>query len=263
MSRKTLTQFIIIIIILTASFASAGSAQAWSGCGNTYVIQWGDTIGGIAARCGTSVSALLAANPWTNGYLYAGQVLAIPAGNYCNCPQNVGYTNTYVVQSGDIFSDIAQRYGVSTSQLWAANPNVWDINRIYAGQVLNVPSSSSSSSSSSSWFVVNSTTTTTSTTAAPLVERSYGSVLPGTQTGSVKMTNIANGQVYVSLQGTTNDGASVIKEYPVEGTMKVNVPNGWYVYVAWVGGEEHSGQFQLHGGENLTMVFYPHKVVVK
>ena len=261
MSRKTLTQFIIIVIILTASFTNVGSAKAWSGCGNTYVIQWGDTISAVAARCGTSVSALLAANPWTNGYLYAGQVLAIPAGNYCNCPQNVGYTNTYVVQPGDIFSDIAQRYGVSTSQLWAANPGVWDINRIYAGQVLNVPSSSSSSSPS--WFVVNSTTTTTSTTTAPLVERSYGSVLPGTQTGSVKMTNIANGQVYVSLQGTTNDGASIIKEYPVEGTMKVNVPNGWYVFVAWVGGEEHSGQFQLHGGENLTMVFYPHKVVVK
>ena len=258
MSRKTLTQLIVIIMLLTASFATVGSAQAWSGCGNTYVIQWGDTISAVAARCGTSVSALLAANPWTNGYLYAGQVLAIPAGNYCNCAQNVGYTGTYVVQPGDIFSDIAQRYGVSTSQLWAANPNVWDINRIYAGQVLYVPSSSPSSSSS--WFVVNSTTTTTS---EPLVQRSYGSVLPGTQTGSVKMTNIANGQVYVSLQGTTNDGASVINEYPVEGTMKVNVPNGWYYYVAWVGGEEHSGQFQLHGGENLTMVFYPHKVVVK
>ena len=45
--------------------------------------------------------------------------------------------------------------------------------------------------------------------------------------------------------------------------MKVNVPAGWYVYVAWVGGEELSGQFQLHGGENRTMVFYPNKVVVK
>jgi LysM repeat protein len=258
MSRKTLTQLIVIIMLLTASFATVGSAQAWSGCGNSYVVQWGDTIGGIAALCGTSVSALLAANPWTNGYLYAGQVLTIPAGNYCNyCGQNTGYANTYVVQPGDIFSDIARRFGVSTNQLWAANPGVWDINRIYAGQVLNVPSSSSSS-----WFVVNPTTGTAASTE-PLVQRSYGSVLPGTQTGGVKLINIANGQVYVSLQGTTNDGASVINEYPVEGTMKVNVPNGWYYYVAWVGGEEHSGQFQLHGGENLTMVFYPHKVVVK
>jgi LysM repeat protein len=257
MSRKTLTQLIVIIMILTASSASVGSARAWSGCGNSYVVQWGDTIGGIAALCGTSVSAVLAANPWTNGYLYAGQVLTIPTGNYCNCGQNTGYTNTYVVQPGDIFSDIARRFGVSTSQLWAANPGVWDINHIYAGQVLNVPYSSSSS-----WFVVHPTTITTASTE-PLVQRSYGSVLPGTQTGGVKLINIANGQVYVSLQGTTNDGASVINEYPVEGTMKVNVPNGWYHYVAWVGGEEHSGQFQLHGGENLTMVFYPHKVVVK
>ena len=258
MSFKLFTQVIVLLIIVFACFASPGSAQAWSSCGSSYVIQWGDTLGAIAVRCGTTVSALYAANPWTNGYLYAGQVLAIPDGGNWNSPQNQGgsYTDTYVVQPGDSFSVIAKRYGVSISTLWSYNPSIWDINRIYPGQVIYVPTASTS------WFVVG-PGTTAQATGQPLVERSYGQVLPNTQTGNVKLINIANGQVYVSLQGTTNDGASVINEYPVEGTMKVSVPSGWYIYVAWVGGLEFSGQFQLHVDDNLTMVFYPNKVVVK
>jgi len=250
MSSKSFAQGIVLFVLLFACFASPGSAQAWSSCGNSYVVQWGDTLGDVAVRCGTTVSALYAANPWTSGYLYAGQVLAIPDGNACNCPQDQGgsYTDSYVVRPGDTFSQIARRYGVSINALWASNPYIWDINRIYPGQVIYVPS----------WVVAAPTTS-----YDPLVERSYGQVLPNTQTGNVKLINIANGQVYVSLQGTTNDGASVINEYPVEGTMKVNVPSGWYIYVAWVGGVEFSGQFQLHVDENLTMVFYPNKVVVK
>jgi len=109
MSRKIITQGLLIVMILLASFAGAGSARAWSGCGSSYVVQWGDTMGGIAAKCGVTVSALYAANPWTNGYLYAGQVLVIPTGGYNHPPYNGGYyTGTYTVQWGDSFSKIAQ-----------------------------------------------------------------------------------------------------------------------------------------------------------
>ena len=259
MSKKAITQSFILAIILLASFASAGNVQAWSSCGSSYVVQWGDTMGGIAARCGTSVSALYAANPWTTGYLYAGQVLAIPDGGYYPPPQN-SYNGTYTVQRGDTFSKIAQRYGVSVHSLWAANPYIWNINYIYPGQVLNVPgsySSSPSSSSSASWFEVG------STSYEPLVPRSYGAVPPGTPTGKVKLINSANGEVYVSLQGTTNDGAETIHEYPVEGSMDVTIPAGWYIYVAWVGGEKYSGQFKLGGGSGQTIIFYSNKVVLK
>ncbi len=259
MSLKRLSQFIVLLALLAASFATPGSARAWSSCGGTYVVQWGDTLAGIATRCDTTVAALYAANPGISGYLYAGQVLAMPSGNYCNCPQN-GYSNTYTVQRGDTFSEIARRFGVSTNSLWAANPYVWDINHIYPGQVLNVPAYAPVYTPvyvpvSPSWFQVGSTD--------PLVQRSYGSVLPRTPTGSVKLINIANADVYVSLQGTTTDGANVINEYPVEGSMKVNVPSGWYIYVAWVGGEKYSGQFKLGNDANRTIVFYPHRVNVE
>lgn len=254
MSRKILIQGLLVITILLTSFASTGEARAWSSCGNSYVVQWGDSMSSIAARCGTTVSALYAANPWTTGYLYAGQVLVIPGGYYCNCPQD-GYTGTYTVKRGDTFSKIAQWYGVSVNSLWAANPYIWNINRIYPGQVLNVPASSGSSDSS--WFNI------VSNDYEPLVERSYGAVPEGTPTGKVRLVNSANADVYVSLQGTTTDGAEVIHEYPVDGSLSVNVPNGWYIYVAWVGGEKYSGQFKLGGNSNPTLVFYNNKVVLK
>lgn len=259
MLHKLITQSLLIVMILLATFAGVGTAQAWSSCGGSYVVQWGDTMGGIAARCGTTVSALYAANPWTNGYLYAGQVLAIPDGGYNPPPQSgSSYKGKYTVQWGDTFSKIAQRYGVSVHSLWAANPYVWNINRIYPGQVLNVPGTSGTpGSSDSSWFKI------VSTDYDPLVERSYGAVAPGTPNGNVRLINIANAEVYVSLQGTTNDGAKVIHEYPVEGSMSVKVPAGWYLYVAWVGGEKLSGEFKLGGGSNRIMTFYPNKIVVE
>jgi LysM repeat protein len=248
MSYKRFTQAIVLITLLLASFAVPISAHAWSNCGGTYVVQWGDTMGGIAAYCGTTVAALYAANPGISGYLYAGQVLYMPGGgNVCNCPQT-GYANTYVVQYGDYFSAIAQRFGVSTYALWSANPQIWNINLIYPGQVLYVPGSSGVQ-------VVPAST-------EPLVERSYGAVAPGTPTGTVKLVNIANAQVYVSFQGTTNDGANVIHEYPVDGVMKEKIPAAWYTYVAWVGGVEYSGQFKLAGGSSHTITFYPNRVAV-
>ena len=136
--------------------------------------------------------------------------------------------------------------------LWAANPYIWDINRIYPGQVLSVPASSTSS-----WFRI------VPVSEEPLVQRSYGTVPSGTPTGNVKLVNSANAEVYVSLQGTTNDGVNVINEYPVDGTMKVKVPAGWYIYVAWVGGQKFSGQFNLSGGSDQTIIFYIDRVVLR
>jgi len=255
MSRKILIQSIIISAILLASFAGAGDARAWTNCGSTYVVQWGDTLSQIANTCGTTVSALYAANPGLGYYIYAGQVLVMPAGG-SNAPSS--YTGTYTVQSGDTFAKIAGRFGVSINSLWAANPYIWDINHIYVGQVLHVPASSNTSGSTdSSWFQI------VSPTYEPLVERSYGSVPPKTQTGNVKLINNANADVYVSLQGTTNDGVDIIREYPVEGSMSVKEPAGWYIYVAWVGGQKFSGQFQLHGNSNQTITFYSNRVVVQ
>jgi hypothetical protein len=166
------------------------------------------------------------------------------------------------------FLEIAKRYGISLNNLSTAIHYIWDISLIYPGQVLNVPNYQPNyqpvnqpvyqpvSQPGSSWFQI------VPSTGAPLVERSYGAVPPGTPTGKVKLINSANAEVYVSLQGTTNDGAKVINEYPVSGSMNVKVPSGWYIYVAWVGGQKFSGQFKLDGDGGHTLTFYINQVVV-
>jgi LysM repeat protein len=248
MSRKALIQVFLLAVILLAALGSPGDARAWSSCGSTYVVQWGDSLGAIAERCGTTVSALYAANPWIGTYIYAGQVLVIPGSGYCNCPSD-GYTNVYIVQRGDTFSGIAKRYGVTVNQLWAANPGIWDINRIYPGQAIYVPYSSWSG--------------TTGTSQEDLVPRSAGGVPEGTPIVKVKLINASAAEVYVSLQGTTRDGLPVINETPVSGTTSVKVPAGWYVYVAWVGGKKYSGQFNMRAASDPTITFYINKVVVE
>ena len=128
----------IVIVILVASFASTGSAFAW-GCASYITVQWGDTLSGIAQRCGTTVAAIQGANPGLGWWVYAGQVLYIPTG-YASDP--VYYPpsgSTYVVQSGDTLGKIAARIGVSWRDILAVNPQIQNPSLIYTGQVINLP----------------------------------------------------------------------------------------------------------------------------
>ena len=130
---------IVLIAVFSLLFANPASAKASSGCGSTYYVQWGDTLSQIAVKCGTTIAAIRAANPGLGYWVYAGQTLVMPAsGYYCNCPSSSG-GRTYSVQRGDTLSKIARRFGVSYSDLLAANPQIWDPNRIYAGQVIYLP----------------------------------------------------------------------------------------------------------------------------
>jgi len=258
MSSKRIAQGLILIAMLLVSFAGPGNVQAQSSCGSIYIVQPGDWLSKIASRCGVTLAQLYAANPGVGYYIYPGQPLVIPGG-YSGYP-STSYTGYYTVQHGDTFSEIAKRYGISVYALWAANPYIWDINRIYPGQVIYVPGVSSTSSytyTSSSWFNV------VATSSEPLVERSYGTAPAGTPSGNVRLINNANAEVYVSLQGTTKDGVTVINEYPVNKSMNVSVPIGWYHYVAWVGGQKFTGDFNLRQDSNPTLKFYLDKVIVE
>jgi lysozyme len=133
---KKIYQTIALIAILLVSFAGTGSVQAWSGCGSSYTVQWGDTLSGIAAYCGTTVSAIKLANPGLGYWVYAGQVLQLPGAAWDN---GNGYS-TYVVARGDTLKIIAARYGVTVSAL--ANQNgIYNYNLIYVGQRLTIPGS--------------------------------------------------------------------------------------------------------------------------
>ncbi len=94
---------------------------------NTYFVQAGDTLSGIAAKFGTTVSALVSANGIANpNVIYVGQKILLG-----------GQANVYTVHSGDTLSGIAASHGTTWQALAAknhlANPNV-----IYVGQTLQL-----------------------------------------------------------------------------------------------------------------------------
>ena len=89
----------------------------------------------IAARFGTSVDAILAANPGIEPLnLQIGQTICIPGPGAGLCPGGRPYT----IQPGDTFFQIAQRLGLSLQALVAANPGI-DPNRLQVGQVICIP----------------------------------------------------------------------------------------------------------------------------
>jgi LysM repeat protein len=137
----------LILILLLASFAAARTAQAWSGCGGSYVVQYGDWLARIARNCGVTLTDLRAANPWTyySYYIYPGQVLVIPGGyvepgggpgpiGFCG-PSWDAWGSYWVVCRGDTLGAIARYYGVSWHYLQWYN-NIPNANLIYAGQIV-------------------------------------------------------------------------------------------------------------------------------
>ena len=146
MSAKRFIQVCLILVLLLASFAASEDARAWSSCGSSYVVQYGDWLSRIARNCGVTLTELRAANPWTYNsyYIYPGQVLVIPGGyiepdgggpgGYCGPSWDV-YGGYWVVCRGDTLGSIARYYGVSWTYLQWRN-NIPNANLIYAGQVI-------------------------------------------------------------------------------------------------------------------------------
>ena len=279
MSHKICGQLLMLALLLAAALSSPIGAQAGGVCGGSYVVDAGDTLNSIAAKCGTTVSAITAANPGAAEPLKAGQTLNLAVGaaggsgtvsssivssdpGYSAAPaasvptavyqQPTAYGGgTYIVQYGDTFSAIASRYGLSVNQLWAANPQVWNINYIYAGQVLTIPSGGS-------YYAP----TYPSAPAATPEAISYGHVPAGTNYTEVRLVNKSGSKnIYVSLQGTTRDGVNVIYEFPVGSFLRVSVPVGSYTYVAWVNQQKFVGYFHVGLNKERTITFYNSKSV--
>jgi LysM repeat protein len=96
----------------------------------------GDTLRKIADRCGTTVSALTRANNLLNpNLIYPGQVLVMPG---AVLDDSSGY-DIYVVNHGDTLKVIANLFGTTVDALLKLNPDITNVNLIYAGQRLKVP----------------------------------------------------------------------------------------------------------------------------
>jgi hypothetical protein len=96
-----------------------------------------------------------------------------------------------------------------------------------------------------------------------LAVRTYGTLPPAVPFSQVTLVNKAKTEAYISLQVTMPDGKYSIIEYPVEGSVKIQAPVGSYLYVAWVGGNKMVGNFRLHNNDDVSILLYKDKIVIK
>lgn len=115
------------------------SGNAAASLNRTYQVVFGDTLGRIALREGLDADALAGLNGFADvdAPLNAGATLLLPATGDELRPSTPA--QEHIVEPGESLSAIAQGYGVSTTDLMAAN-SVSDANAIYSGQRLLIPS---------------------------------------------------------------------------------------------------------------------------
>jgi LysM repeat protein len=107
---------------------SAGSHAAF----DTYIIQSGDSLYGIAQRFNTTVGTLMSVNGISDeGRIVSGQVLLIPA-------LEETPVNEYEVQPGDSLFSISQRFNTTVGMLQSVN-GLGESSEIVAGQIIVVP----------------------------------------------------------------------------------------------------------------------------
>lgn len=106
-----------------------------------YNINSGDTLLTIALRFGTSVEALLAANPDIDPYdLQVGQRICIS--QRFSEPPMCPTRNFYVIRQGDTLGAIAASFNVSVQDVLRLNPDI-NPRRLAIGQIICIPAAPS------------------------------------------------------------------------------------------------------------------------
>lgn len=107
----------------------------------TITIQRGQTLSGIALEYNTTVQILVELNNIANpNLIYAGSTLIVPSGETSidTDGNSTSGQTIYVVQRGDTLNKIATEFG-TTARAIAVENNIRNINLIYVGQRLIIP----------------------------------------------------------------------------------------------------------------------------
>ena len=140
-----------------SSSASTSTTSAAPAAGGSYTVQAGDSYWRIANKYGISISELQRLNGTSNYFLYPGQSIKVPgSGSASATPAPASNTasttsapaetpapapstggGNYTVQAGDSYWRIANKYGISISELQRLNgtSNYF----LYPGQSIKVP----------------------------------------------------------------------------------------------------------------------------
>ncbi len=131
--RRILVLSVALVLIL------APAAPAFAQGAVVHVVQRGENLFRIALRYGVTMDALVAANGLGSAdHIYVGQRLVIPAGGSAT-------SGVHVVQRGENLFRIALRYGMTAQALAAAN-GIANVNHVYVGQRLVIPTGGSTPS---------------------------------------------------------------------------------------------------------------------
>ncbi|MCG6947736.1 MAG: LysM peptidoglycan-binding domain-containing protein [Acidobacteria bacterium] len=135
---------LLVIPGSSAGSSRAARTQSVTDSGVTHTVREGDTLYDIAREYAVSVSALKQINGLSSSRIYPGKRLRIPApAKPTDRARATTEDGTYRVKKGDTLSDIAQRFGVSISELQRVNG--LSTSRIYPGDVLRIPTSQAKS----------------------------------------------------------------------------------------------------------------------
>lgn len=131
------------VLIIPRSGAVVAPPPATPPTTQTYTVRRGDTLRVIAARYNTTVAAIASLNNIANpDRIEVGQVLRIPSGaTVAPAPapsQPLVVGGFYTVRPGDTLAVIARRVNVDMWTIARAN-NIYNLNRILAGQRLRIP----------------------------------------------------------------------------------------------------------------------------
>lgn len=184
----------------------------------TYTVQGGDTWSSVAARFGVSVAELQAANPQairSNRWLYRGETLTIPSQGESDTPATTTTSETqpttYTVQAGDWWINIAERFGISVSELRAANPHlIRPGDLLYRGDQMTIPGGATTDSAAANSAVVV-TGAATSITVQPTPTASVAPTVTVPVTPSAMVTTEASSAVTTTTATTVTATATTTR----------------------------------------------------
>lgn len=128
--RKPISIIILVVMILMLTIPTAFASG-----GGHHTVRRGETLYAIGRAYGVNPYDIAHANNLYNpNYIYAGQVLYIPS----HSTPGPG-SNHHTVRYGETLTSIGYRYGVSAWAI-AKHNNIYNLNHIYAGQKLYIPS---------------------------------------------------------------------------------------------------------------------------